>query len=554
MSIVEPRLLKRYLEIARLIVRHGGSDWLSPDASRELRSQGVAVDESAGDSALADDLEAMGPTFVKLGQLLSTRPDLVPARYIDGLARLRNDVEPFASEDAVRIVREELGAKPTSLFAHFEEEPFAAASLSQVHRARMRDGRDVVVKIQRPEIRERMTDDLDALARIAELLESHSETARCMGLTEVVEQFRRTLMLELDFRHERANLDYIAGLTDAYSHLTSPEAVGDFCAERVLTMSRIEGTALHCLSPLALTEIDGPTLARELFDAYLEQVLVNGCFHADPHSGNLLLTPGGRIGIIDLGMVGRLAPSARRELLKLLLAIAEGDGSRACRVSVRLGTPTPKFNPARYEQQIAELVARHTGARLGELNVGGILIQICRVATDCRLRLPPELALLGKTLLNLDEIGTTLDPQFDPHAAVRENAARLMHRRAGHESLPGKVYSTLLDTQELAEKLPRQLSRLLDHAADNDLRFRVDAFDQPALIGSLRKIANRVTAGLVLAALIVGAALMMRVETDFTVLGYPGIAMLLFLAAAAGGSWLALQVLRDREPPARPPR
>lgn len=548
MLLTEPRLLKRYVEIAGLLLRHGGKEWLSPDARTELAGQGALADSDDDGSDLADDLEKMGPTFVKIGQLLSTRPDIVPPRHIESLRRLRNDVEPFDSDTAVQIIRDELGVNPGKAFAEFSPEPFAAASLAQVHRARLRDGRDVVIKVQRPDIRERMVDDLDALQAIASFLERHSEAARCMELAGVVEHLRRTLLLELDFNTERANLHQFAKIFADYPRLTLPEPIDDFCSGRVLTMTYIEGTSLTDLSPVVRTEIDGDEIARQFFEAYLRQVLVVGSFHADPHSGNLLLTPDRRLAILDLGMVGRFPATEQRELLKLLLAIAEADGSRASAIAIELGRPTPRFEPERFEQLITELVLRHADARISDLNVGGILIQICRVATECGLRLPPELALLGKTLLNLDEVGKTLDPDFDPHAAIRENADDIMRDRTEHESLPGQVYTALLETREFAEKLPRQLTRILDNAAANELRFRVDAFDQVAMIRSIRKIANRITAGLVLAALIIGAALMMRVQTDFTLFGYPGIAMVLFLAAATGAFWLALSVLLDKDP------
>lgn len=548
--LTEPRILKRYVEIARLLMRHGGSDWLSPDARSELEGQGALSDPDQGDadSDLAADLERMGPTFVKIGQLLSTRPDLVPPRHIASLKRLRNKVEPFDAETAAGIFREELGVRPSKAFAEFASEPFAAASLSQVHRATLRDGREVAVKIQRPEIRERMIDDLDALQAIAEFLEKHSEAARCMELAGVVDQFRRTLMSELDFNSERANLHQFARIFADYPRLTLPEAIDDFCSTRVLTMTYIEGSSLSDLNPVVRTEIDGPAIAQEFFKAYLEQVLVFGAFHADPHPGNLLLTRDRRLAILDLGMVGRFPATEQRELLKLLLAIAEADGSRVSAIAVDLGTPTPNFDAEPFERAITDLVTRHADARLSDLNIGGILIQICRIATESGLRLPPELALLGKTLLNLDEVGSTLDPDFDPHAAIRENAAEIMRERTESESLPGQMYTALLETREFAEKLPRQLTRILDRVAENELSFRVDAFDQVAMITSIRKIANRITAGLVLAAMIIGAALMMRVETEFTLFGYPGIAMVLFLAAAAGGFWLAFNVLLDREP------
>ncbi|MBT8143654.1 MAG: AarF/ABC1/UbiB kinase family protein [Gammaproteobacteria bacterium] len=550
MLSLRPRILKRYLSIVGLLLKHGGDEWLNPDARTELMTHGTPQEDDNDDS-LADDLEARGPTFVKLGQLLSTRPDIVPPQHLEELKRLRNDVEPFDSATARRIVADELGADVDKLYAEFGDKPFAAASLSQVHRARLHDGREVAVKIQRPGIREVMTDDLDALDEIAALLERHYEAARCIELVEVVGHLRRTLMLELDFNNERANLQRFAELLDDYPKLVLPAPVPDLCGSRVLTMDYIDGTSIADLHGVVHTELDGATLADQFFDAYLHQVLVAGSFHADPHPGNLLLTPDRRIAVLDLGMVGRFPANDQRELLKLLLAIAEVEGGRAAQVAIGLGQPTERFDADRFEQLISELVMRHADSRLDQLNVGGILMQICRIATECGLRLPPELALLGKTLLNLDEVGSCLDPEFDPHEAIRRKAADLMQERLQGESLPGQIYTALLETRELVEKLPRQATTILDRVANNELRFRVDAIDQPALLESVRSIANRITAGLVLAALIIGAALLMRIETEFTLFGYPGLAIVLFLLAAGGGFWLAGSILFESRPPGR---
>lgn len=540
---LKPALLKRYLEIARLVVRHGGTDWLPEATHLALREQ--SNDASAADADLAADLEAMGPAFIKLGQLLSTRPDIVPPRYMSALRELRDNVGPFPGEEAQAIFEEEIGVSTRTAFATFDDSPFAAASLSQVHRATLRDGTEVAVKIQRPNLDEGVSRDLDALDALARAVGQFSAEARCLDLPGIVGELRKTLLLELDFNNERANLMRFREVFERYPDIVAPAPVADFSSRRVLTMEYMSGTSITDLSPLIRTEIDGIALADQFFDAYLHQVLVEGLFHADPHPGNLLLTPERKIAVLDFGMVGRFGNRQQRDLTKLLLAIGDADGTRAAAVAEELGAKTDLFDRARFETGIAEVVMQNRNAKIGDLNFGVVVMNICRIATGCGLRLPHELTLLGKTLLNLDEVGKALDPEFDPYRTIRNSASKIIEGRMSNESLPSQVYSAIADTRELTEKLPRQLSTILDNVAGNQVSLTIELAEIGTLTGTIRKLANRITVGIVLAALIVGAALLMRVNTEFTLFGYPGLAILLFLAAAAGGALFAVAVLVD---------
>ncbi|MDQ1431209.1 MAG: ubiquinone biosynthesis protein, partial [Actinomycetota bacterium] len=320
--MIKPKHLVRYKDIGVLLVKHGRAG-LSP------ADIGDGADEAAmrtDAEALAEELEALGPTFVKLGQLLSTRADLLPPPYLQALSRLQDKVEPFPFEDVERIVSTELGVRLSKGFGSFDEQPLAAASLGQVHRATLRDGRQVAVKVQRPNIRAQIVDDMDAIENIAQFADSHTRTGRQLGFADMVTEFRRSLMAELDYRQEAANLQKLGHNLERHERIVVPQPVPDYTSSLVLTMDYIPGRNIGALGPLALMEIDGHELAEQLFSAYLDQILVDGFFHADPHPGNVLLTDDGRLALLDLGMVGRIAPEMQDSLVKLLLAVSEGHG------------------------------------------------------------------------------------------------------------------------------------------------------------------------------------------------------------------------------------
>jgi len=289
--------------------------------------------------------------------------------------------------------------------------------------------------------------------------------------------------------------------------------------------------------------VDGAGLADELFRAYLEQILIDGVFHADPHPGNVLLTPDHRIALIDLGMIGRVSAGMQEQLFKLILAVGEGHGDEAATVMCNIGERREDFNESDMRRAIADLVGRFHRLTMREMNVGRVVLEMSRSGAEHGLKLPPELTLLGKTLLHLDEVGRVLDPDFDVNAALRRHASSVMRRRMMKSATPANVFAAALDIREFAERLPGRVNRIVDALAANDLRFKVEVIDQGSIIDGLQKVANRIALGLVLAALIVGAAMLMRVPTSLTIFGYPWIAMLLFLVAAAGGFWMAWTIL-----------
>ena len=542
---LKPQHLKRYQQIARIFIKYGRSDLVKTTGLSEALAaeQQVPPEERAKADQLAQDLEELGPTFVKVGQLLSTRVELLPPAYLDALARLQDRVEPFGFAEVEKIVTEELGVRLSKAFAEFEDQPMAAASLGQVHHARLRDGRAVAVKVQRPQIRERMVEDFEALGEIAEFLDNHTELGQRYEFCHLLEQFRRSLLQELDYRQEASNLTTVRTQLRDFPRLSIPAPIADYCTSRVLTMEFVPGKKITDLSPLARTELDGAALAEEMFRAYLEQILVHGFFHADPHPGNVFITPDRRIALLDLGMVGRITPRLQENLLQLLLAIAEGHGEEAANIAIKIGEPKADFESKEFTRRISAIVVTQRSATVEQMEVGRLVLQVTQTCAESGIRVPAELSMLGKTLLNLDQVGRALAPEFDPNASIRRNAAEIMQQRLMRSLSPANLFSGMLELKDLLARLPSRLNRIIEAIANNDLKVSVDAIDERTLIEGFQKVANRITMGLVLAALIVGAAMLMRVKTSFEIWGYPGVAIILFLAAAAGGIALLVNIL-----------
>ncbi|HEY3065537.1 MAG TPA: AarF/UbiB family protein [Methylomirabilota bacterium] len=536
--------LKRYQEIAWLLVKHARTDVVRGSGLDEVLEDSAAGQEMVAEAkSLADDLEALGPTFVKLGQVLASRPDLLPPAYLTALARLQDKVEPFPFADVERIVASELGSRLSKAFAEFESTPMAAASLGQVHRASLRDGRVVAVKVQRPGVRERVIDDLEALEEIGAFLDKYTEVGRRYEFVALLDEFRRSLLRELDYIKEGGHLVTLRRNLADFPRLFVPVPIEDYTTSRVLTMEYVTGTKVTALSPVVVQELDGAALGEQLFAGYLKQVLVDGFFHADPHPGNVLLTEDGRLALIDLGMVARVTPRMQDYLLQLLLSVTEGRPDEAATYAIKLGEPREGFEETTFRRRVGELVAQNRDATAEDLQVGRSVLELARLSADCGLRLPPELAMLGKTLLQLDDIGRRLDPAGSPNALVRRHSASIMQQRLVQSLSPGHLLSGVLETKELLERLPERLNRILDHLANNRLEVKVDAIDEVRLMAGFQKVANRITLGLLLAALIVGAAMLIQVETSFRILGYPGLAIIFFMLAAAGGVVLAATIL-----------
>ena len=490
-----PPKLSRYAAVASLFLKYG---------------RGAAEADAGTADSLAKDLESLGPTFVKLGQLLSTRADLLPPVYLEALSRLQDSVEAVPFDHIKQVVEAELGVRISKAFSTFEERPIAAASLGQVHRAALRDGRVVAVKVQRPGVAEQVATDLDVLNQIAEYLSAHTDAGKRYDLSGMVEEFRVAISAELDYVQEAEHLQLIGCNLAEFETVRVPQPVAGYTTTRVLTMDYVSGTKVTSISPVARIEIDHQALADTLVRAYLKQIVIDGVFHADPHPGNVLITDDGLLALIDLGMIGRLSPQMQERLLKLLLAISEGRGEEAADVAVSLGEKLPEFNEPGFRRAIGVLVGRIGHQSVADFQIGRVFLELSQLIHDHHMRAPAELTMLGKTLLNIDQVARALDPQLDVNDAIRRNGADLMGRRIRKAVTSGSVFSAVLEAKEFAEKLPGRVNRVLDSLAASELKLKIELTDHGEILEGLQKIANRISIGLVVAALILAAALIAR--------------------------------------------
>ena len=533
-----PSTAGRYRDLARVAWRLGRADILADAGLGEFTfgdEEGPLGDEGKAER-LAADLEAMGPTFVKLGQLLSTRYDLLPAAYTTALARLQDEVEPFPFEQVREIVESELGAQLRHLFEDFDETPLAAASLGQVHAATLPGGRRVVVKVQRPGVRDTAKADIEMLTRLAATADKRTAAGR-YGLEKLVSQFGRSLAGELDYRREARNLSRFIELTHDYDLLVVPEPVPSHTSGRVLTMERVDGRKVTDIGPLGLVDIDARPIVEQLFAFYLTMMLDAGVIHADPHPGNLLLTDDGRLALIDFGMVASVPPRLQDQVLKLLIAISDGDGEEAARVLATMGHPLSDYDAAAFRDDVAHLVSQALNAG-SDLQAGTVLVELSRLSGLHGLRPPAEMSMIGKALLNLDEATLHLDPDFEPAAALRDNVGEMM--TGGLKVSPGGLLAAALEAKEFTAMLPKRANRIMDTLAEGEFHLKVHALDEERFYTVLQRVGNRITLGMVIAATILGAALLTRVPSDSRLLGLPAVAFLFFVFAVCAG--LALTV------------
>jgi ubiquinone biosynthesis protein len=545
----------RYAALGRLLLKHRAAPLGGIGADADLDLDGDAPDGSAAteDDArhLVGELTRMGPTFVKLGQLLSTRSDLLPPVYLEALSRLRDDVEPLERGVAEQVVEDELGVRISKAFGSFEPKPIGSASLGQVHRATLRDGRPVAVKVQRPGVRRQVLEDIEVIAELAEFVDQHSEKASRLGFGAMVEEFRRSLLDELDYRREAAHLTMLGDILADFERIVVPRPVDDYTTSRVLTMDYVDGRSIDSLGPLGRAELDCAELADQLIGAYLQQVLVHGFFHADPHPGNLLLTRDHRLALVDLGMVAKLSPDSQEHLLRLLLAISSGDSSAAADALERLGEPLDGYDPDRMRARVAELLLRYGSATVGQVSAGRSLAELAMAASSCGLRPGAELTMLAKALLNLDQVARTLDPDVRINELIESQAAAVLRHRMVETARPARVMRSALDAAAFAEQLPARLNKLLESLSEGRLRLRLEGLDEASLIRGAQKMANRVMAGVIIAAFVVAAALFSSAPGAATVWGYPILTIVCLGLAALTALWVAIGVLRRDLPQRR---
>ncbi|PAY15298.1 hypothetical protein CKO51_32565 [Rhodopirellula sp. SM50] len=528
-----------YAKLSVLLWKHGRHDlaeqlgWTKKENDADGSRKSATAREAAQECAR--DIEQLGTAYIKLAQIASTRQDVLPPEYVDAFGRLQDDVEPVSVEELEAIMEEGLGAKPAVLFSRFDRSPLASASIGQVHRAALQDGREVVVKFRRPGIAQQATEQLGSLKRLAAMVDDKTEIGKQFRFRSLVGAVEYALKSELDYCQEANHLQHLAENLKAFDRIRVPLPVSQMVCSDVLVMEYLSGPAIKDVSGVVLNEVDTTALADELVRAYLQQILIDGLFHADPHPGNLILHEGGKIGLLDGGMVVSLPPMLRREIAALLLAFSAGEGERAAAIANRIGQTDVGFDAQAFRTAASRVVASAGDGKFDSLSLGRTQVEFLNVAGSHGLVLPFEMILLSKAFLQLETTLAQLNPDQDAKAIIRGYTLELLADRAKEQLSVSQIAAAALDSAALASNLPARMNEFSRLLAENQLRVDVDAIDEAALLAGLGKIANRITSGLIVAAMIVGASLIMRMQTGAQLFGYPVLATIFFLLAAAIG-------------------
>lgn len=451
---------------------------------------------------LASALEDLGPCFIKLGQLLSTRPDLLPPAYIHALARLQDAIAPEPVEAVLATVEQELGAPPDRLFRSFDRHPLAAASIAQVHRAVLPDGQEVAVKVQRSGVRRRVEVDLEVLREVAQFADQHTAIGRRYRLVQMVGELEESLTQELDFRQEAEKTRRISQQIADFQRLATPTVFGDYTARRVLTLSFVPGHHLAELDPTQLHGLDGPAIARDLLTAYLKQIVLGGIFHCDPHPGNIRVTPDGRLALLDFGMVGRFDAGQKDSVILLLLAFSERQGERVAESYLELVDTTRDLDRRAFTDDVRSLVSRYHDMSGGRMALGTALLDLTRLAYHHQVPVPTAFTLLGKAMLNLDGTVRVLSAGLDPVQLIRDYMLHVMQRRISAQLSPGRSFAWVLDMKHLVENAPRRTEAVLGKLANDELTLRLEVDRLDEVLAGLTRAATRISLGVVAGSLI----------------------------------------------------
>ena len=541
---------KRYREVAQALVKFGYVDvvdalhlWKPLRLGQRLFGA-PAMPDASKPERLRMLCEALGPTFIKFGQLLSTRPDLLPPEYLTELAHLQ-DRAPQEDFSIIRaILQEELSLPLSDLFTDVEPAPLAAASIAQVHRAILTTGQEVVVKVQRPRISQTITGDLELLRDLARLAERYLPELRPLHPSGVVEEFARTIARELDFRHELQNLERCAKNFADDPTVYIPAAYPALTTSRVLTMGYVQGLKISMREELLLAGLDPKVVAVNGANALLKQIFRHGFFQGDPHPGNLRVLAGNVIAILDYGMFGTIDAETREHLALLLLGVANRDADKIVRALVELEVMTPDRDRRHLRREIATLVDTYLAVPLDALNVSALLQEVLRMVRQHGLQVPPDFLLLLRALGTAESIGRELDPAFTIMQHLQPFAEQLVLERYDPRYLLRKLGHTTEGIEELLVLLPTALAQIMQKLRRGELHLGLEVQQLDRLIREFDTASNRLTLAIILAASIIGSALIMQTQMPPVLMGYPLFGMLGFLLSGILGLGLVIAILR----------
>ncbi|MBI2400411.1 MAG: hypothetical protein HYV23_05050 [Deltaproteobacteria bacterium] len=544
----------RLREISTVLARHGFFPLmerlhLSKLVSIPLRLMGRKItrekEELNEPTRARLAMEELGPTFIKFGQILSTRPDVVPHEFIIEFLKLQDSVTPFPFKDAVKVIEAQFGRPVSELFSSIEETPVAAASIAQVHRAVTRDGQEVMVKVQRPGIEQTVDTDIAILGYIARLVEKYIPESRLYDPSGMVEEFSAVIHREMDFTLEASYMEKFRENFSGDARVMVPKVYWDCTGKKVLTMERVVGIKVDKVGSLKEAGIDTEQVAHVIADVFFKQVFEFGLFHGDLHSGNIFVLSEDRIALVDFGIVGRIGQEMKQNLADILIGLATQDFDSTVKVYHRMGILPEGIDRASFEREYYDIILHYFGRPFKYVKIGELLLDYIRLAARYDITFPRELLLFDKCIIELEGLAKVLYPEVNLLEESEPYARRLYVERFTPSSFAAKAFSTAGEYKDLLSVFPSRADRIMKKIVDDKLRIEFLHRGLEDFMGEVDRSSNRLTFAIIVAALIVGSSMVIAAEAAPKIFGLSALGLLGFIIASILGFWLAVQILRS---------
>ncbi|MCD4821653.1 MAG: AarF/ABC1/UbiB kinase family protein [Methanococcoides sp.] len=545
-------MVKRYGIIIDTLIKYGFGYFVDQMGIRSLGSFSSRFKgrfappprPCSGPERVRKVLEELGPTYVKFGQLMSMRQDLIPKEYAEEFAKLQNEVPPFSFDEVERVVEEEFGKKIEEIFLSFDSSSIAAASIGQVHRAKLFDGTEVVVKVQRPGIRKVISSDLDILYSMAGFAEEHVEEAKLYSPVEVVDEVYHSIHAEMDYTQEARNIERFRRNFENDPDIVIPNVYWEYSTRRVLTMEYIDGVKCNNFNTLEEMGLDRYKIAENGTKAFMKQIFEDGFFHADMHSGNVLILEDGRICLLDFGMVGSISNEMKNLLVDALLAIAREDVTQYLEVMRDFGMVPDELDIHSFKIEYGYILSKYYGRSLKQLDTPEMIAEMMTLLRKFRIRIPPNIALLFKGVMTVSGFALQMVPDFNVTVVAEPYAKGIMRNRLKPKQMAESLYSDLWQTARMLHKAPLQISHILATAEKGYLNLKFDSHEMDRIVAEISSSSNRLAFSFIISSIIVGSSLIIQTGMEPHIWSVPLFGLMGFSVAAFMGIWLMVYILK----------
>jgi len=548
------RHANRYLEIIRILTKYGFSDIISQSKLENIfdfgkkivfRQMDSRIDSLSKWERIRLVLEELGTTFIKFGQIMSTRPDLIPIDLIPELKKLQNSVPPFSEETAISLIENELGKTISEIFKDFSSEPVAAASIAQVHKAILIDDEEVAVKVQRPGIDRIIETDLEIMFHLATVTEKHIEDLKSLNIIKIVEEFENSIRKELNFSIEASNIERFGTNFQKDPNIYVPKCYRNYSTKKILTMEFIEGINISDIENLDANSLDKKIIAKKGADLVLKQIFEFGFFHADPHPGNILILPKNTICFLDFGMMGTITNSTKELITSIVAGALNRDTDKIIRSLLRLCESDGEVNKQKLELQITELIDRYFNQSLEHMEMGALINDAVKFFPENNLIIPSDLYLLGRSLLLLQGNGEMLDPDYNIAKQIEPYIKKIIKERLQIRKIAKDFFISSEELLQLLKELPFEIREIIEKVKNGTIKMDIEHKGLDPMLRSHERISNRITFAIVLASITIGSSLIVHSKIPPLWHDIPVIGLIGFIAATVLGFWLLISIFRN---------